>query len=104
MLFLSKSKQNECIVEIEAQQSIEFCLESQLSSGFISIMEESADAKRCFISAAASFVNVTTIILSTGTGFSRSEIILISLSTSTEVLPLPAAADTITERPEAFIA
>ena len=64
----------------------------------------SFESRRFFNSAAASFVNVTTIILSALTPDRGSARSLTSLSVRTAVLPLPAAAETINDEPSAFMA
>ena len=101
---LIRSKQNECMVEIFADGIRACWLKSHSFEGSASSCFAIASERRCFICAAASLVNVTTIILSAGTRFSLSERIRSSLSTRTEVLPLPAAAETMTDVSLASIA
>ena len=64
------------------------------SSGVFCSLASIARLTRSRISAAAAFVNVTTSILSISTGGSSTHILFTILSTSTAVLPEPAAAET----------
>ncbi len=104
ILSLSNSKQNEFIVEILAFCKSACCFRRYLSCGCSLIISRIFLSRRFFISAAASFVKVTTIILSALTFKIGSEIICASLSVRTAVFPLPAAADTIIEEFLASIA
>ena len=81
-----------------------FCLKSRGLYGSSSRSFVISSVSRCFISAAAALVNVTIKSRSTSTGFSLLVISLITRSTSTAVLPEPAAAETSTEPPVAVIA
>ena len=92
-----RSKQKELIVDIFAFWSKICCLRRCLSLGCSFINALILFSSLFFSSAAASFVKVTTTILSALTPEFLSAISCTSLSVRTAVLPLPAAADTISD-------
>ena len=102
-LLCSRKAQKLSIVVICAVWSSVSCRCRCRFSGFFSSLSLMAFAMRSRIWAAAARVNVTTSSLSISTGFCSSVISRMMRSTSTAVLPLPAAAETRMLCPRASI-
>ena len=98
------SRQNAWIVLICARSRRSCCRCKRSSAGFSAIIPLIFSIIRCFISSAAALEKVTTSIRSASIGLSASKIRPITRSTNTAVFPLPAAAETSTVPPRAWIA